>query len=105
MRLSTYFLGVPVVVAAAAVAVANRQSVVFSLDPFSPGASALSFSAPLFLLLFVAVAAGVLLGGVTAALSRRKQRKPQEGASAGQGDKGGKNHLPMRLGGSKPPKE
>lgn len=105
MRLSTYFLGVPVVVAAAVVAVANRQSVVFSLDPFSPGASALSFSAPLFLFLFAAVAVGVVLGGVTAALSRHTRHKPQEGASAGQGDKGGKNRLPMRLGGSKPPKE
>lgn len=105
MRLSTYLLGVPAVVAAAVVAVANHQSVVFSLDPFSPDASALSFSAPLFLLLFAAVAAGVLLGGVTAALSRRTRRKPQEGPSAGTGGQGGKNRLPMRLGGSKPPRE
>lgn len=102
MRFSTYLLGVPAVVVAAAVAVANRQSVVFSLDPFSRAApSALSFSAPLFLLLFAAVAAGVALGGVTAMWSRRGRRKRQEDAPFRR--QGGKLRLPMPLRGSKPP--
>lgn len=102
MRLSTYLLGVPVVVVAAVVAVANRQTVVFSLDPFSLSAPspALSLHIPLFLLLFVAVALGALLGGVAAMWSRRSRGRPKPADSPAAALK---SRLPARLGGSKRP--
>ncbi|MDE3114308.1 MAG: DUF1049 domain-containing protein [Pseudomonadota bacterium] len=70
MRLSSLLLGVPVVAVAAVVAVANREMVSFSLDPFSRAVPALTFEAPLFLLLFAAVGLGVVLGAGAALLSR-----------------------------------
>ena len=70
MKLSTYVFGVPAVVIAGALAIANRQSVVFSFDPFSSDHPALAFSLPLYLLLFVAVALGIVLGGAAQAFSR-----------------------------------
>ena len=70
MRLSSLLLGVPVVVVAAVVAVANREMVAFNLDPFSRAAPALGFEAPLFLLLFAALGLGAVLGAAAALLSR-----------------------------------
>lgn len=42
-------------------ALANRHDVVFNLDPFSADNPALSFKAPLFLVLMIAVGVGILL--------------------------------------------
>ena len=77
MKLSTYVIGVPAAVFAAVVAVANRQSVQFSLDPLSQTDPALAFHLPLFVALFAALFAGVLLGGLASALSRMARRRPQ----------------------------
>ncbi len=89
MKLSTYLVGIPVVVASAVVAVANRQIVTFSLDPFSLShpAEALSIRLPLFVLLLVTLAAGAILGGVAARLSR-SGREPgaRPGRDAGPGE-------------------
>jgi hypothetical protein len=70
MRLSTYVVTVPVVAIAAVLAVANRQVVTFSLDPFSQAAPAIAFVMPLFVLLFLAILFGVLLGGLAVAMGR-----------------------------------
>lgn len=78
MKLSTYVLGVPAVVIAAALAVANRQAVDFSLDPFSADHPALAFRLPLYLLLFVVLGIGILLGGTAHALARWRAR-PKSG--------------------------
>src|SRR5215469_10566177 len=74
MRLSTYAVTVPAVVIAAVLAVANRQIVRFSLDPFSTDAPAIALVMPLYLLLFLAVLFGVLLGGLVVAIGRRPRR-------------------------------
>lgn len=74
MKLSTYAVTVPAVVVAAVLAVANRQSVQFSLDPFSSTAPAFAVIMPLYLLLFLAVLFGVLLGGLVVAIGRRPRR-------------------------------
>ena len=71
MRLSTYFLLVPVAVIAAALAVANRAMVSFSLDPFSDVHPALVIQMPLFLLLFLTLLLGVMIGGMAAMIGRR----------------------------------
>ncbi len=64
MKVSTLLVVVPVVIFAAVVAVANRASVIFSLDPFSSEPS-VALSLPLYLLVFLTFLLGVVLGGVT----------------------------------------
>jgi hypothetical protein len=99
VRLSTYAIGVPAVVVAVVVAVANRRTVVFSLDPFSQTSPALALRLPLFLLVFVILGLGVLLGGLASLLSR-KPPAPDDGAA---GNKSKFNLLPGRSSGSKTP--
>ena len=43
-------------------AIANRQVITFSLDPFSPEDPSLGFQAPLFVLLMGAIGFGISLG-------------------------------------------
>lgn len=54
----------PVAVLGIAFAVANRQAVDISFDPFAAApAPQMGLQVPLFLVMFVALAVGVLLGG------------------------------------------
>lgn len=101
MRLSTYLIGVPVVVVTAVVAVANRQMVTFSLDPFSLShpSEALSVRMPLFVLLIAALVLGAVLGGIAGRWPRWGRGKAAPGGGAGKGG------LPLPFGGSKPPIE
>ena len=80
MKISTFLVAVPVVVFATVVAVANREPVVFSLDPFSsePG---FVLSLPLYLLVFLTFFLGVVLGGMTV-WWRRALRIRSSGISA-----------------------
>jgi hypothetical protein len=55
--------------------VANREIVTVSIDPFSATQPALSFTMPLFVLIFVLVILGVLIGGVAAWLRQSKWRR------------------------------
>lgn len=80
MRLSTYVIGVPAVVVAVVVAVANRRNVIFSLDPFSQTSPAFAVRLPLFLLVFLVLGLGVLLGGLASLLSR-KPPSPDDGVA------------------------
>jgi uncharacterized integral membrane protein len=73
LRLSTYAIGIPAVVIAAAVAVANRQDVFFSLDPFSHDTPAIAFQLPLFVVIFLAIGVGILLGWLAGAVTRRRR--------------------------------
>ena len=100
MKLSTYVLGVPAAAIAAVVAVANRQNVHFSLDPTSQSAPAIAFDVPLFVLLFIVLVFGVLLGGIASSLSRLRKPKPTKQISP---PKMGslKRLLPWSKGGSK----
>ena len=77
MKLSTYLIGIPVVIVAAVIAVANRQVVTFSLDPFSLShpAEAVSVRMPLFVLLLLTLAIGVVLGGLAAHWSRFRRNR------------------------------
>jgi uncharacterized integral membrane protein len=66
---------VPLAVVIIAFAVANRQSVTLSLDPFSASAPAASLTLPLFALLIAALIVGVIAGGVAAWLGQGKWRR------------------------------
>lgn len=65
----------PVAVVVVALAVANRDMVRLSFDPFSPEMPVFSVTLPLYAILFLAVAVGVLLGGCGAWLGQSSTRR------------------------------
>ena len=64
---------VPLALVIVVFAIANRQLVTITLDPF--GDSKIAFALPLFLLAFVLVIFGVIIGGVAAWLRQHKWRR------------------------------
>jgi uncharacterized integral membrane protein len=66
---------VPLAVVFIAFAVANRQSVTVSLDPFSPDRPAGSLTLPLFALIIGLLVIGVLIGGLASWLRHGKSRR------------------------------
>jgi len=66
---------VPLAVVIIAFAVANRQIVTVSLDPFSSEHPAASLTLPLFALVIVLLVVGVLIGGVAAWLRQSRWRR------------------------------
>ncbi len=75
-RALQWLILVPVAIVGIAFAVANRQSVDVSFNPFeSPETSSLAIEAPLFLVMFLAVAFGVLLGGIFTWFAQGRHRR------------------------------
>src|SRR5436190_24068943 len=74
-KLITALILVPLAVGFAAFAVANRQMVVISFDPFDQAHPAFVRSVPLFALTLTLVIGGVVIGGVAAWLRQSKWRR------------------------------
>jgi uncharacterized integral membrane protein len=66
---------IPLAIVIVALAVANRQIVTVSFDPFSAAEPAFLLRAPLFVLVFVLVIAGVVIGGVASWLRQSRWRR------------------------------
>jgi uncharacterized integral membrane protein len=66
---------VPLALIIIAFAVANRQVVTVSLDPFNAARPAASLSVPLFVLVLGLLIAGVMIGGLAAWLSHGHWRR------------------------------
>ena len=66
---------VPIAVVLIALAVANRGLVPFTLDPFNPGNPALTLQAPLFVILFLTLALGMIIGSVATWIRQGRYRK------------------------------
>jgi uncharacterized integral membrane protein len=66
---------VPLAIVIVMFAVANREMVTVSFDPFAPHQPAASLRVPLFVLIFALVILGVILGGIAAWLRQGKHRK------------------------------
>lgn len=64
MKFLRWLLLVPVALFAILLAIANRQSVTFSLDPFDPLTPALGVTMPLALIVIIAMLIGILIGGL-----------------------------------------
>jgi hypothetical protein len=62
-RFVSLFILLPIAVIVVMLSVANRAIVAFSLDPIGGAASGWAIRAPLFVFLFIALLAGVLIGG------------------------------------------
>ena len=63
-KVVTAIILIPLAVIIVAFAVANRQSVTVSFDPFDATQPAYAATLPLFVLIFILVIFGVLLGGI-----------------------------------------
>jgi len=74
-RVLTIVVLVPLAIVLIALAVANRAAVTFTIDPFNPGNPGLSVEWPLFVLLFVALGIGLLLGSAATWLRQGRHRK------------------------------
>jgi uncharacterized integral membrane protein len=74
-KIVTWIVIVPLAAVIIAFAVANRQTVMVSFDPFSSTSPAYAATLPLFVVLFVALILGVLVGGIAAWLGQRIWRR------------------------------
>src|SRR5512139_3568153 len=71
---------VPLAAAIIIFAVANRQSVTVSFDPFSTASPAYAVTLPLFVLIMMLVILGVLIGGTVAWIGQARCRRHPSGA-------------------------
>ena len=74
-KIVTAIIVVPLAVIIIAFAVANRQAVTVSFDPFSAVSPAYAATLPLFVIIFVVLILGVLVGGIAAWLRQSKWRR------------------------------
>lgn len=74
-RIFSTLLAFPAGALLVTLAVANRQSVRFSLDPFHPEEPAISLNMPFYAYIFAALIAGVILGGTAAWLAQGQWRR------------------------------
>jgi uncharacterized integral membrane protein len=74
-RILLVVIVVPVAVILIALAVANRMPVAFTLDPFNPGNPSLTLQLPLFVMLFLALGLGLLLGSFATWWKQGRYRK------------------------------
>ncbi len=78
----TAFVLVPLAIVIVMFAVANREMVTVSFDPFDIAQPASAPKMPLFILIFVLVGVGVLIGGIAAWLKQHKWRTRARRAEA-----------------------
>jgi len=74
-RLLLIVVVVPLAIVLVAMAVANREIAPFTMDPFNPGNPALTVHAPLFVLLLLALAIGMVAGSFATWLRQGRYRK------------------------------
>jgi uncharacterized integral membrane protein len=74
-KVLTIVIVVPLAVVIVAFAVANRQVVTVSFDPFSSANPAYAATLPLFVLIFVLVILGVIVGGIATWLRQASWRR------------------------------
>lgn len=75
MKVLTRIALIPLLVATAYLAVANRHRVLFNLDPFNVDDPALALEMPLWLIILLAALLGILIGGSAAWVKQGRWRK------------------------------
>ena len=73
--IATLVIVVPLAAVIIAFAVANRHAVTVAFDPFSTANPAYAATVPLFVLIFILVVLGVIVGGAAAWLRQSKWRR------------------------------
>lgn len=74
-RIVNWLVLLPIAIISVVIAVANRASVTVSLDPFGRELSPLSFTAPLFAVVLLAMMLGVVIGGFAVWWKQGRYRK------------------------------
>lgn len=74
-RLILVAIFIPLAIILITLAVANRASVPFTLDPFNPGSAGMTVSMPLFVYLFVALIVGMIIGSMATWFKQGRYRK------------------------------
>ncbi|HEY4192297.1 MAG TPA: DUF1049 domain-containing protein [Mesorhizobium sp.] len=74
-RLLLIVVFAPLAIILIALAVANRELVSFTLDPFNPGNPALTLTLPLFIYLFLALVVGMVVGSLATWFRQGRYRK------------------------------
>src|SRR5450432_4077592 len=74
-KIVTAIIVVPIAAVIIAFAVANRQTVTVSFDPFSSASPAYAATLPLFAIVFAVLILGVLIGGIAAWIRQSKWRR------------------------------
>jgi uncharacterized integral membrane protein len=74
-KLVFWLVLVPLAILILMFAVANREIVTVSFDPFNAAAPAASVSVPVFVMIFVLVILGIIIGGVAAWLRQSGYRR------------------------------
>lgn len=74
-RIVLVVIVIPVAIVLIALAVANRATATFTLDPFNPGNPGLTLQLPLFVMLFLALGAGLLMGSFATWWNQGRYRK------------------------------
>ena len=74
-KILTALILLPLAAVIVAFAVANRQAVTLSLDPFDAAHPAYAATLPLFVVIFIVLIVGVIIGGVAAWLRQSYWRR------------------------------
>jgi uncharacterized integral membrane protein len=74
-KIVTAIIVVPLAAVIIAFAVANRQTVTVSFDPFSSASPAYAATLPLFAAIFAVLILGVVIGGIAAWIRQSKWRR------------------------------
>lgn len=74
-KLAFWLIIVPLAIVILMFAVANREIVTVSFDPFSATTPAAAVSVPLYVLIFILVILGVIIGGVASWLRQSRYRR------------------------------
>lgn len=74
-KIVSFLILVPLALVLVALSIANKQPVTVSFDPFSAGAPAFVLRAPLYLVAFALLIAGVIIGGIAAWFAQGKWRR------------------------------
>ena len=81
-KIFTALILLPLAIIVVSLAVANRENVTLSFDPFDPGHPALTRALPLYLLMLMLLIGGVFVGGIAAWLTQGKWRRAARLADA-----------------------
>lgn len=74
-RIAWILIAFPAAVVLVTLAIANRHAVQLVLDPFRPTEPSLSVVLPFYAYLFIALVAGVILGGMATWVTQRHWRR------------------------------
>jgi uncharacterized integral membrane protein len=74
-RIITAVIVIPLLIVVVGFAVANRQAVTVSFDPFSSAQPAYAVTLPLFVVIFILLIVGVIVGGVAAWMRQASWRR------------------------------